>query len=209
VCRAADEVDVVKVLDFGLVRALVGDEPDAPPLSTQLVAETSAALLQEPADAKLTRAGTVMGTPEFMAPEQALGQAVDGRADLYALGCVGFWLLTGRVVFRKDAAMQLLLAHIQEPPPPIETYAPEGVAPGLKLAILDCLAKSPEHRPQTARDLLRKLVEAERELAPDQVWTEDRARGWWQKHQPPVRASLPGSGSAPEQLRIADVPQQS
>jgi hypothetical protein len=79
----------------------------------------------------------------------------------------------------------------------------------LKLAILDCLAKSPEHRPQTARDLLRKLVEAERELAPDQVWTEDRARGWWQKHQPPVRASLPGSGSAPEQLRIADVPQQS
>jgi serine/threonine protein kinase len=211
VCRAADEVDLVKVLDFGLVRALTGDEPDAPPLSTQAVAERSAALVQDPlgnSEAKLTRAGTVMGTPEFMAPEQALGRALDGRADLYALGCVGFWLLTGRVVFQKDQAMQLLLAHIQEPPPSPNSYAPETVARGLELAILDCLAKSPEHRPQDARELLRRLTEVERELPPDQVWTEERAHGWWAQHQPPAPLRVsPSSGatSTAEQPRIADV----
>jgi eukaryotic-like serine/threonine-protein kinase len=208
VCRAADEVDVVKVLDFGLVRALAGDEPDAPPLSTRAVAETSAALSALPTDAKLTRAGTVMGTPEFMAPEQALGQAIDGRADLYALGCVGFWLLTGRVVFRKEQAMQLLLAHIQEPPPAIETHAPEGVPRGLKVAILSCLAKSPEHRPQTARDLWSSLAEAERELAPEELWTEERAHAWWRLHQPPLRVSAAASGTAPQPLRIADAPER-
>jgi serine/threonine protein kinase len=211
VCRAADEVDLVKVLDFGLVRALAGDEPDAAPLSTQAVAETSAALDPNPlgnTEAKLTRAGTVMGTPEFMAPEQALGRSLDGRADLYALGCVGFWLLTGRVVFQKEQAMQILLAHIQEPPPSPDSYAPEAVAHGLKLAILDCLAKSPEHRPQDARELLRRLTAAERDLPADQVWTEERAHGWWAQHQPPppLRVShSSGSPSAAEQLRIADV----
>lgn len=210
VCRAADEVDLVKVLDFGLVRALTGDEPDAPPLSTQAVAETSAALDPHPlgnTEAKLTRAGTVMGTPEFMAPEQALGRAIDGRADLYALGCVGYWLLTGRVVFQKEQAMQILLAHIQEPPPSLDSYAPEPVARGLTLAILACLAKSPEHRPQDARELLRRLTEAERELPAEQVWTEERAHGWWAQHQPPapLRASAsPGLASGSEPLRIAD-----
>jgi serine/threonine protein kinase len=210
VCRAADEVDLVKVLDFGLVRALTGEEPDAPPLSTQAVAETSAGLAPGAlgnTEAKLTRAGTVMGTPEFMAPEQALGRALDGRADLYALGCVGFWLLTGRVVFQKEQAMQILLAHIQEPPPSLQTCAPQAVAPGLERAILDCLAKSPEHRPQDARELLRRLMAAERELPPDEVWTEERAHGWWAQHQPPppLRASSSsGLASETEALRIAD-----
>jgi serine/threonine protein kinase len=207
VCRAADEVDVVKVLDFGLVRALAGENADAPPLSTQAVAETSAVLSAEPSEVKLTRAGTVMGTPEFMAPEQALGQTLDGRTDLYALGCVGFWLLTGRVVFRKDLAMQLLLAHIQEPPPPIESYAP-GVARGLKLALSACLAKSPEHRPQTARDLRTMLAEAERELAPDARWTEQHAHAWWREHQPRSRASPAASGAPAAPLRIADTPER-
>jgi serine/threonine protein kinase len=202
VCRAADEVDVVKVLDFGLVRALSGDESDAPPLSVQAVAQGAA--LPPDTELKLTRAGAVMGTPEFMAPEQALGQKLDGRADLYALGCVGFWLLTGRVVFRKDQAMQLLLAHIQEPPPPLETYAPDPVPQGLKLAIMACLAKSSEHRPQTAGDLYRKLAEAERELPPDEVWTEERARAWWQKFQPKPRASLASALATPPQIRIID-----
>lgn len=209
VCRAADEVDFVKVLDFGLVRALTEDEPGATPLSTRAAAEPNAALTSEQAtsDAQLTRAGTVMGTPEFMAPEQALGQPIDGRADLYALGCVGFWLLTGRVVFQKEHAMQILLAHIHEPPPSLDTHAPQPVSHGLKLAILDCLAKLPDHRPQDARELLRKLAQAERELPPEQVWTEERAHGWWAQHQPPPPLrGLHHSGPPPaqEQLHIAD-----
>jgi serine/threonine-protein kinase len=129
---------------------------------------------------------------------------------LYALGCVGFWLLTGRVVFQKPQAMQILLAHIQEPPPSLDPYAPEPVARGLELAILDCLAKSPDHRPQDARELWRRLAQVERELPPDQVWTEERAHGWWAQHQPPppLRDSRSSGHSTAAEIRIADVPEQ-
>ncbi len=208
VCRAADEVDVVKVLDFGLVRALTSDEPDAPPFSTQAVLETTAAAgLATPLDAKLTRAGRVMGTPEFMAPEQALGHKLDGRADLYALGCVAYWLLTGHLVFQKETPLLLLLAHIQEPPAPLDQRAP-GVPRALKLCIMDCLAKSPDHRPQTARDLLVRLTAAELELSADEVWTEERAHAWWQKFQPPTLPSHPSTltPSPNAQMRIAHAP---
>jgi len=208
VCRAADEVDLVKVLDFGLVRELSGAEPDAPPLSTAAVLATTAAAGHEPPalDAKLTRAGTVMGTPEFMAPEQALGSPLDGRADLYALGCVGYWLLTGRLLFPKDTPMMILIAHIKEPPPSLAEHAP-GVPHALERCIMDCLAKSPDQRPQTARDLLRRLAEAEAELQPSQIWSEARAHAWWQLYQPAARSSLSqGLTPSPQaQLRIADV----
>ncbi len=209
VCRAADEVDLVKVLDFGLVRALT-DDSDAP-LSTQAVFETTAgAGLDTGLDAKLTRAGSVMGTPEFMAPEQALGHKLDGRADLYALGCIAYWLLTGHLVFKKETPMMLLLAHIQEPPAPLDQRAPGGVPRALKLCIMDCLAKSPDHRPQTARDLLARLAAAEAELAADEIWTEERAHAWWQKFQPATRPSHPSAALTPspnKQLRIADAPE--
>lgn len=207
VCRVADEVDVIKVLDFGLVRELTGDEPDAPPLSTRAVLATSTIAGSEPeSDGKLTREGSVMGTPEFMAPEQALGQRLDGRADLYALGCVGYWLLTGQLLFSKPTAMMLLLAHIEEPPPPLDVHAPVSVPAGLKQCLLDCLAKSPQARPQTARELLARLQAAEAELPDDQRWTDERAQSWWQTYQPPSRASHPaGLSPSPQgQLRIAD-----
>ncbi len=207
VCRAADEVDVVKVLDFGLVRAITGDAPDAPPLSTQAVLETTGAVPNdEPSDGKLTRAGTVMGTPEFMAPEQALGRSLDGRADLYALGCIGYWLLTGSLVFSKATAMMQLIAHIQEAPAPLNTRAPAPVPRALELCIMDCLAKAPDQRPSSARELLRRLAEAERELPAGAAWSDERAVLWWQEHQPAARASQSGLPTPPPQvqLRIAD-----
>jgi serine/threonine protein kinase len=209
VCRAADEVDVLKVLDFGLVRALTGDEPDAPPLSTQAVLETTGGIADEASqDGKLTRAGTVMGTPEFMAPEQALGRELDGRADLYALGCIGYWLLTGTLVFSKPTAMMLLIAHIQEPPAPLTSRAPGPVPRELELCIMACLAKSPEQRPRDARELLRRLLLAESALSAEQQWSDERAQAWWQQHQPSTRVSQPGSvtPSPQAQLRIADAP---
>ena len=151
-----------------------------------------------------------MGTPEFMAHEQALGHSLDGRADVYALGCVGYWLLTGHLVFKKDTPMQTLLAHIQEAPPALEQHLKAPVPRGLRLAILDCLAKSPDHRPQTARDLWRLLVEAERELSAEETWNDERAHAWWREHQPPVKVSNP-SGLTPsprEVLHIAHAPRQ-
>ncbi|HYP89560.1 MAG TPA: hypothetical protein VEQ59_15435, partial [Polyangiaceae bacterium] len=150
-----------------------------------------------------TRAGTVMGTPEFMAPEQALGHRLDGRADLYALGCVGYWLLTGQLLFKKDTPMMLLIAHINEPPPALADVPRE-----LGLCIRDCLAKSPDHRPQTARDLLERLREAERALPSSERWTDEHAQAWWQQHQPLDRTSSPVAltPSPQGQLRIADAP---
>jgi serine/threonine protein kinase len=208
VCRAADEVDVIKVLDFGLVRALSEGE-DAAPLSTQAVAESADAGQETVLDSKLTRAGTVMGTPEFMAPEQALGHDIDGRADIYALGCVGYWLLTGRLLFNKPTAMMWLLAHIQESPVPLDEAAPKPVPQGLKLAIMDCLNKKADQRPN-ARELLRKLADAERELTPEQAWTDEQAQAWWREHQPQTKPAMP-SGLTPSPaslLRIADAPQR-
>jgi serine/threonine protein kinase len=207
VCRAADELDVVKVLDFGLVRALAGGE-DAPLSTEEVLNSTTNAGYERPDGSKLTRAGTVMGTPEFMAPEQALGQRLDGRADLYALGCVGYWLLTGQLLFKKDTPMMLLIAHINEPTPPLAAHASSPVPHGLELCIMDCLAKSADHRPQNARELLARLTAAERELSPEQLWTEEHARAWWHRHQPPQRSSSP-SGLTPSpqaQIRIADAP---
>ncbi|MDF3068131.1 MAG: hypothetical protein K0R38_3732 [Polyangiaceae bacterium] len=207
VCRAADEVDVVKVLDFGLVRTL-NDDASAAPLSTRAVLETTAAAGIDTGSDKLTRAGSVMGTPEFMAPEQALGHEVDGRADLYALGCVAYWLLAGRLVFVKNTPMMLLIAHINEPPAPLERYCLSPVPDGLKQCILACLAKAPNDRPLDARDLLRRLLQAEKELAPEDVWTEERAHAWWRKYQPPPQrvSTKPGVTPSPQgQLRIADV----
>ncbi|RYZ07732.1 MAG: serine/threonine protein kinase [Myxococcales bacterium] len=208
VCRAADEVDLVKVLDFGLVRTL-SDDAGSAPLSTQAVLDTTAAAgIDTGPNGKLTRAGSVMGTPEFMAPEQALGHEVDGRADLYALGCVAYWLLAGRLVFVKNTPMMLLIAHINEPPAPLERYCLAPVPLALKQCIAACLAKAPGDRPADARDLLRRLLQAEKELAPEEVWTEERAHAWWLKHQPPPQRVSTGPGLTPSpqgQLRIADV----
>jgi eukaryotic-like serine/threonine-protein kinase len=167
---------------------------------------TTAAGLATPLDGKLTRAGSVMGTPEFMAPEQALGHELDGRADLYALGCVAYWLLTGRLVFVKPTPMMLLIAHINEPPAPLERYALSSVPAGLSRCILDCLAKKPEDRPNDARELLSRLLQAEQQLAADELWTEERAHAWWRKYQPRARVATPtGVTPSPQgQIRIAD-----
>jgi serine/threonine protein kinase len=199
-CRAADELDVVKVLDFGLVRSLSTDDV---PLDTG----ESAAAAAGGNPTKLTQIGTVMGTPDCMAPEQAQGQELDGRADLYALGCVGYWLLTGQMVFQKASTMQLLVAHMTEPPPSPRELAPD--TPGaLERIILDCLAKDPNARPQRARALLERLVLAEQELPREQRWTEERAQEWWLAHRPQSKtSSAPILSIAPKVLQVSDEPE--
>jgi serine/threonine-protein kinase len=110
-----------------------------------------------------------------MAPEQALGGAVDGRADIYATGCVAYLLLTGQYVFTSDTSMGLLVQHAQSAPPPPSTRTDQAIPEALDRLILACLAKDPGARPQTARELSARLAEIE----VDRKWTQERAGEWW------------------------------
>jgi eukaryotic-like serine/threonine-protein kinase len=158
-CRYGEEYDFVKVLDFGIV----GATPEA-------------------VDPNLVQTGenTVRGTPAFIAPEQAMGQMVDGRADIYATGCVAYWLLTGQLVFAADTPMRLLLHHAHTSPVPPSARTELPIPPALEDLVLSCLAKDPAKRPQSARDLSLLLAE----LEGGNAWTQERARDWWNAHQP-------------------------
>jgi eukaryotic-like serine/threonine-protein kinase len=158
-CRYGEDFDFVKVLDFGIV----GATPDA----------------AEPSPMQ-TRENTVRGTPAFIAPEQAIGAAVDGRADIYATGCVAYWLLTGQLVFTADTPMRMLLHHAHTKPVPPSARTEMPIPSALEDLVLSCLAKDPAERPQSARELSLGLAKLEGANA----WTQDRARTWWEAHQP-------------------------
>jgi serine/threonine-protein kinase len=157
-CRYGEEYDFVKVLDFGIVRA-IGD-----------AANTSAGP---------TRENAVQGTPAFMSPEQALGADVDGRADIYATGCLAYWLLTGQFVFTSQTPMGMLVQHAQKPPVPPSVRTDLPIPKALEDLVLSCLAKDPANRPQSAKELSLRLADVEGANA----WTQDRAREWWATNQ--------------------------
>ena len=170
-CRLADEVDVVKVLDFGLVLSV---QPDA-------------------SDTRLSLPGTVFGTPTCMAPEQARGHEVDGRTDLYALGCVMWWLLAGELPFSAPDAMGLMLAHVNEAPRLLAEVKP-GLPPDLVALVADLLAKDPAARPADAREVIRRLRVID--TAASDLWDDDIAAVWWQKHLPMVSGDSSARRSA-------------
>jgi len=123
----------------------------------------------------------VRGTPAFIAPEQALGgSAIDGRADIYATGCVAYWLLTGELVFTAETTIGLLMHHAHTVPalPSARTELP--IPEALDRIVMACLAKNPAERPQTARELSSRLAA----IDIGNTWTEVRARNWWAVHQP-------------------------
>jgi serine/threonine-protein kinase len=129
----------------------------------------------------MTRENVLQGTPAFIAPEQALGgSVVDHRADIYATGCVAYWLLTGELVFTADTMMGVIVHHAHTAPtlPSERTELP--IPPELDRLVMSCLAKEPGERPQSAKELSRRLGEI-RGLSP---WTGDRAREWWTTHEP-------------------------
>jgi eukaryotic-like serine/threonine-protein kinase len=153
-CRLGPDDDFVKVLDFGLVKH---SEPSS---------ERSMLTLQ----------GVTAGTPGFMAPEIALGNpGVDGRADLYSLGCVAYYLLTGHNVFSGETPVATVLAHVQTPPTPPSARAEFPIPPALDRVILECLAKEPSGRPASASVLDRRLADS----VPADAWTAEAARAWW------------------------------
>jgi serine/threonine-protein kinase len=121
-----------------------------------------------------------MGTPAYMAPEMALGENVDGRADLYALGCVAYYLLTGEQVFSGDTVMKVITQHLQAVPVPPSDRTELSIPAPLEHLVLACLAKKPDDRPQTARQLAQSLDAIE-----GMTWREEEAARWWRVHHPP------------------------
>lgn len=160
VCRYGADLDFVKVLDFGLVKEW--QQSDMP----------------RPGD---TQVGAITGTPAFIPPEMATGETgVDGRADIYALGCVAYWLLSGEVVFPKENAIAMLVAHAQETPRPPSERAGTDVPADLERQIMSCLEKNPADRPQSADALSRSLAD----LGLEAYWTAERAVSWWHENLP-------------------------
>jgi serine/threonine-protein kinase len=181
VCRAADEVDIVKLLDFGIVQSL--HEP-APAERMRAVVD----LEPMPGSQKLTQLGAMVGTPGFMAPEQILGMQLDGRADLYALGCVAWWLLAGNEVFKREPAeAKILHKHIYEPVPALRERVRGWCPPELEAVVTACLAKDIAHRPADARALAALLRAIP--IPDEHAWTEARAQAWWDAYQPPAAAA--------------------
>jgi len=186
VCTYGLEKDFVKVLDFGLVKS-----------SAPIGGHASA----------LTAAGIVAGTAEYISPEMARGDAVvDARADLYALGCVAYYMLTGKLVFEGATPMEILIEHVKTRPTRPSQKVSRPIHPQLEEIILSCLQKDPENRPQSARDLDRLLA-----AVPLPAWTEDEAQRWWAEN-PPERAprrwvkpgtDAPSVASKPSPIRAA------
>ena len=135
--RLGPDYDFVKVLDFGLVKSH----------DTSVEGAT-----------QLTLKGVTTGTPAYMAPEMVLGKkGVDARADLYALGCVAYWLLTGQLVFEGKNPMEVLVHHVQDEPKPPSQRSEFEIPPALDELILCCLEKDPAKRPASAEELYRQL----------------------------------------------------
>jgi serine/threonine-protein kinase len=168
-CRLGLDFDVVKVLDFGLVKSLDDD-------ATQL-----------------TAAGTLTGTPAYMPPERVLGAAVDERSDLYSLGCVAYWMLTGRPVFTGEP-MAVMIQHARGDPAPLSKVSGRPVPERLEQIVMGCLEKAPGKRPSSAVDLWRQLGE----VTFADAWTPELAEGWWRTHLPDLAGPSPGGDSSGE-----------
>ncbi|MDR3618619.1 MAG: serine/threonine-protein kinase [Paludisphaera borealis] len=153
------EADVAKVLDFGLVK-LTGD-PDAPELTTDQ---------------------TVSGTPTFMSPEQATGDsALDPRTDVYSLGAIAYFALTGQPPFKGSTPMAVMIAHARDPVVP-PSQINESVPADLEQVVLRCLAKKPEDRYPNVKALSKDLAACQA----SHEWNEERAEEWWRKLVQPI-----------------------
>jgi eukaryotic-like serine/threonine-protein kinase len=173
VVRCGADYDFVKVLDFGLVKRF-GDG--------------------ESSRSQLTMEGIASGTPGFMAPEMISdSRLVDPRSDIYSLGCVAYWLLTGQLVFTGETSMAILLQHVRDQPVPPSARTDHGIPAELEQLVLACLSKDPAKRPQGARELSHRLVACAASLP---AWSDERASDWWQTHLPHMARAAETSAGA-------------
>jgi tRNA A-37 threonylcarbamoyl transferase component Bud32 len=163
VCTQGGEFDVVKLLDFGLVQSL----------SAEL-------------DSRLTLKGMVLGSPPFMSPEQAAGRNdLTPATDIYAVGGVGYFLVTGHPPFERETAMELMLAHAYEPVPLPSSYIPT-LPEDLQQVILRCLAKKPSERYAQVSELEAALLQCSEAGR----WSEEQAQRWWREQGQPAVAAI-------------------
>ena len=165
--------DYVKVLDFGLAKHVDSGDGEG-----------------------VTKAGLILGTPEYMAPEAIRDEGrVDTRADLYGLGAVAYYLLTGQPPFQCRTQLQTLVDHVRKPPAPPSEVTELEIPIELESIVLKCLEKWPEERYQTVEELDAAL----RSVPLEETWNLDRAREWWALHSDVVRPvlyeSAPGRGA--------------
>jgi serine/threonine-protein kinase len=161
VCRMGLEYDFVKVLDFGLVK-LRRPGASRQATLTNVVDHTT-------------------GTPAYMAPEIILGEtSIDRRADVYALGCVAYYLLTGQLVFEADTPMKMLLQHVQAAPTPPSKRSEVRIPRELDDLVMACLQKDPRQRPQSAEALFAMAWQCKS----CEEWSQESARIWWETHLP-------------------------
>ena len=172
-----DGVERVTLTDFGLARAVD--------------------------DASMTRSGIIAGTPQYMSPEQARGDNVDARSDLYAVGALGYFLLTGQPVFEAETLIQLCQMHIDAVPVPPSQRTKQAISPELEAALLRCLDKVRTRRPNTARELAHLLTE----VPARGDWPEATAEEWWNGHENgtvPVISTNPGPADSPYSHTVVD-----
>lgn len=179
------EGEQAKVLDFGIAKV------------------KEAGLCGETSGLTLTGTGMVVGTPQYMSPEQAAGKRgdeLDGRSDIYSLGIVMYQMLTRELPFKADTTMEMLLAHMQTPPTPIQTLCPDLHIPAaIASVVMRCLAKDRDLRPASAKVLIEELELAETgEARPSEAFVEQLAC---------ARERTP-TAAAPSQLRLAVNPTQ-
>jgi serine/threonine-protein kinase len=166
VCRMGLDYDFAKVLDFGLVK--IRNRPAG--------------------DSLTTMDQSTSGTPAYMAPECILGDAdVDRRADVYALGCVAYFALTGSLVFEADSSMKMLMQHLHAQPTRPSERSELPIPRELDDLILACLQKDPALRPQNAGELLNLAYACNCVDA----WGQDEAKRWWQTHLPDLTGAKP------------------
>jgi serine/threonine protein kinase len=177
-CRQGGACDVPKVLDFGLVKQL-----------------------DSHGDAHRTAANAIVGTPHYLSPESIkTPDAIDARSDLYALGAVGYFLLTGQQVFEGETVVEVCLKHLDAAPVSPSERLGAPIAPRVEQLVLDCLAKDAADRPQTAHELLDRLRAAE-----TPAWSEKRAREWWDTHGSALEARRSVSPEASDRGRTLAV----
>jgi serine/threonine-protein kinase len=165
--------DVVKVVDFGLAKR-TGPDADSDTVA-------------------LTTANVIQGTPLYLSPEAIRADAaLDARSDLYAVGAVGYFLLTGAPVFRANTVVEVLSHHLHTRPEAPSRRAPHPVPPALDALILQCLAKEPARRPPDALALQRELIACHC----DPPWTTDDAAAWWSAHRARRAGTAPGRAPA-------------